>query len=73
MPLQKFQNLADAERALWCSHPDEEYLERWCKIVQEMTPRSFPTGVFRYRTIEEADRERKAWLRSSPDSVKSER
>jgi hypothetical protein len=65
MPVQRFRSLADAERALWCQSPDEGYLERlerWWKIVDQMTPRSFPTGVFRYRTLEEADRDRKAWL-----------
>lgn len=67
MPVQKFRTLQEAEEALWCTDPDDDYLERqarWWAIVRQMEKRSFPTGVFKYRSIEEADEDRERWERS---------
>lgn len=65
LPLQKFRSLKEAEQALWCDHPDDAYLdrlERWWSIVDQLSPRSYPPGVRKYRSLEEADRDRQKWL-----------
>ena len=65
MPVQKFRNPEEAERALWCDEPDEAYLERlgrWWKTARALNPRKFPSGVFKYRSIEEANADRERWL-----------
>ncbi len=69
MPVQKFRSLKEAEQALWCDIPDDAHLdrlERWWSIVDQFSPRSFPTGVRKYRSLEEADRDREKWLQEQP-------
>ena len=80
MPVQRFRTLDDARRALWLK-PGDPKLERavkwvWALSAELTAPYVQPRGVRKYRTIEEANADRKQWegersrtlrrLRSSP-------
>ena len=57
MPIQKFRNLDDMRKALWCDTMDENCLRRiaalWSRAAR-LAPRKYPRGVFKFRSIEEA-------------------
>lgn len=65
MSVQKFKTHAEAEQALWCFNPDKEYYERvrqLFRLANRLCPPDFPHGVFKYRTIEEANKAKEEWL-----------
>jgi len=65
MSLQKFKSFEEAERALWCLNPDEKYFKQvreLFKLANRLCPPNFPWGVFKYRTIEDADKDKEKWL-----------
>jgi hypothetical protein len=62
VPVQRFRNLEDAARALW-TRPGDETLGRRIRSLWELSarlapPRDVPRGVRRFRSIEEANRDR---------------
>ena len=64
MPIQRFKTLQEAERALWNFHPDEAYFrnvaELW-KFANALCPFEYPRGIFKFRSIEEANKQRFEW------------
>lgn len=61
MPVQKFKTFEDAERALLKIDPDEAYYDRAAELwdfADRLNPISYPRGIFKFRTIEEANRHR---------------
>ena len=65
MSVQKFRTHEEAKRALWCFNPDDEYYERVSqlfKLANQLCPPDFPRGVFKYRTIEDANKAKEEWL-----------
>lgn len=61
MPVQKFKTFEEAERALWEVHPDEAYYDRVAELwdfANKLNPISYPKGIFKFRTIEEANKHR---------------
>ena len=67
-PVFRFKTFEEAEQALWCFEPDEAYWERvrrlWA-LGDRLATRRYPRGVFRYRTVEEANREADRWIISN--------
>jgi hypothetical protein len=65
MGIEKFKTFEEAERALWCFKPDAEYYKRvaelW-KAANRLCPPDFPSGIFKYRTIEEANKQKEEWI-----------
>jgi hypothetical protein len=63
--IQKFSSFEEAETALYCLEPDQAYFERvanlW-NLVDHLCPRKYPRGIFRYRSIDEANRQAEEWL-----------
>ena len=63
MPVYKFKTFEEAEDALWNFHPDERYFERvkelW-NFADRLCPIRYPRGIFKFRTIEEANAHRDA-------------
>ena len=65
MRVRKFRSIEEmdkAQRDLWCE-PEEECFRRIARLWKrsaQINPRKFPKGVFKYRSLEEAqaDRER---------------
>jgi hypothetical protein len=63
--LQKFRSHEEAEQALICPRPDSAYFEKLAGLYElwdSLIPRTYPRGVFKYRTIEEANEESQRWL-----------
>ncbi len=58
MAVQKFNSLQEAEEALWCIWPNQNYYDRmgdlW-EIAERINPVPYPRGVFKFRSIEEAN------------------
>jgi len=58
MPIQKFKSFEEAERALWNFNPDNEYykkLRAFYKLFSKLLKFSYPQGVFKFRSFEEAE------------------
>ena len=64
MPVQRFKSFEEAREALWGDAGDPAYLRRlawlWA-FADRLYPRRFRRGVYRFRSIDEADRQRQAW------------
>ncbi len=65
MPIQRFRTLEDARRALWLKPGDPRLVRaiRWVwalstELVGHYPP---PRGVRKFRTLEEANADRKHW------------
>ncbi|MBC8419987.1 MAG: hypothetical protein KJ573_09990 [Proteobacteria bacterium] len=59
MPIEKFRTFEAARRALWCFEPDAEYYRKVAdhfNLGRKLCPRNCPKGVFKYRSVSEADR-----------------
>ena len=61
MPVYKYKSFEEAQRALWNFAPDEEYYrtagELW-DMANRLVPPAFKRGIFKFRTIEEANKHR---------------
>ncbi|MFQ5650428.1 MAG: hypothetical protein ACE5IY_10845 [bacterium] len=59
MPVYKYRSLREAEEALWCLNPDQQYYDQlgmlW-EFAQNLNPVSYPRGVFKFKTMEEANK-----------------
>ena len=72
MPVHKLRTLQEAEDALW-RDPDDPQL--WSHIASlwefshRLFPRKFPPGVYKHRSIEEANQQREAWNRQAIQDV----
>lgn len=63
MPIQKFKTFEEAEKALFNAHPDEAYFARIAALwnfADKLNRVSYPKGIFKFRTIEEANKHREA-------------
>ena len=61
MPVYKYKSFEDAEKALWNFNPDERYFEHLAELYNfgnKLNPIEIPRGVFKFKTIEEANRHR---------------
>ena len=64
MPIYKYKTFQDAEKALWNLEPDENYYkhasELW-EIANQLSPVTYPRGIFKFRNIEDANKHREEW------------
>lgn len=60
MPVYKYRSFEEAEKALWCLEPDEEYYRNASRLweIADIIPHTCPKGIFKFRTIEEANKHR---------------
>jgi len=61
----KYKSFADAERALWDFRPGIEYykrLARYFMLTEKICPPSFPRGIYKYKSFEEAQQQRMEWI-----------
>jgi hypothetical protein len=66
--IQKFRTFEEAEKALFCFKPDEAYYERVARLwnfVDLLSPRQYARGIFRYRSIEEANEQADEWMQAN--------
>ncbi len=64
MPVYKYKTFEDADRAQWNFYPDEGYLKKVLELwnfANKLSPLSYPKGIFKYRTLEEANKQRDEW------------
>jgi hypothetical protein len=65
MPVERFRDLDAARRALWAAGDDPNLVARirrlW-SISSRLVPLGIPRGVRKFRRIEDANRERDAWV-----------
>lgn len=65
MPLQRFGDLEAARQALWVPPGDPSLARRirslWA-FARRLAPGGSPRGLRRFRSLEEASREREAWI-----------
>ena len=63
MPIRKFRTLQDMEDSLWREPGPELWraIDAVWSFAAETCPRRFPPGVYRHRTLEEAQRQRDLW------------
>ena len=64
MPVLKFRSFEEAREALWGDPGDPAYIRRiaWLWAFSDrLYPRRFPAGVYRFASIEEANRQREEW------------
>jgi len=54
MGVQKFRTFEEARRALWLAAGDPAILERMKRLGGLARVRAHPSGVYRFRTIEDA-------------------
>jgi hypothetical protein len=65
MSIQKFKTFEEAEKALWCKEPDENYYKRinnLFELAYRLNPPNYPRGIFKYKTLEEANKQKEEWI-----------
>ena len=64
MPVRRFRNLQEMEDSLWREPGDPRLLQaiaRVWRFAAQTCPKRFPPGVYKYHTIEDAERQRDLW------------
>ena len=64
MPVFKYKTFEEAERALWNFHPDESYFRKVAELwdfADKLSPIRYPKGIFKFKSIEEANKQREQW------------
>lgn len=62
--IQRFKCLEEAEFSQWCFECDDIYYERVAELwrfADCLLPRKYPREIFRYQTLEEANRASEQW------------
>lgn len=76
MPWIRFRTFEDAERAL---HVRERGPDLWKRIASlwefsaRLSPPRYPAGLYRYRTLDDAQRERQRWAVEQAARVRKSR
>ncbi|HDL17519.1 MAG TPA: hypothetical protein ENH29_00525 [Bacteroidetes bacterium] len=61
MPVYKYKTFEEAEKALWHFHPDNAYYKKIAELwdfADRLSPIKYPPGIYKFKTIEEANRHR---------------
>ena len=73
MPITRFKSLDEAARALWREPGAPELMDDWNRLYElsKLAPQAPPRrGVFRFKSIEEANRDTEAWIQRRVDAGK---
>jgi hypothetical protein len=76
MPVLKFRSIEDMPPVPWCETLDEACLRRIAKLWARsfaFSPRIYPRGVFKFRSIEEAQEARERVTQENIDRIRRER
>jgi hypothetical protein len=74
MPLQKFRSLEEAQDALWSDPRDSQH---WAAVAQAWAlaaasdRRRLPPGLYKYHSIDEANRQMDEWMGLSGEPTKT--
>lgn len=76
MPVQRFRDPDEARRALWTESSDPALARRiralWAR-ASRLAPSMIPRGLRKFRSIEEAGRERQAWTEARIQALVAQR
>ncbi len=64
MPVYKYKTFEEADQALWNFNPDEKFFRKIHELfilAAKLNPVVYPRGVFKYKTLEEAQEQRLEW------------
>lgn len=76
MPIQKFRSVKDMPPVPWCDSLDEECLRRIAKLWARsaaFSSRIYPRGVFKFRSLEEAQEARERVTQENIERLRKER
>ena len=76
MPVQKFRSVEDMPPVDWCRTIDEDFFRRIAKLWSRssaLSGRVYPRGVFKFRSIEEAQEGRERVTRENIERLRRER
>ena len=76
MSVFKYKTFEEAEKALWNFTPDDQYFDRVAELwefANELNPIIYPRGIFKFKTIEEANKHRMEIEISHAKNVQAER
>jgi hypothetical protein len=65
MALYKYKSFEEAEKALWCFNPDEQYYKKVAELfnlAEKLYPLNCPRGIFKFKNIQEAQKHRDKWI-----------
>lgn len=76
MPIQRFHSSEEAREALWVRHADPRLVPRirslWA-FASRLAPGTAPRGVRRFRSFEEAQRDRDEWITKRAHALRAAR
>ncbi len=76
MPVQKFRSVEDMPAVDWCRTVDEAFFRRIARLWSRssaLSARIYPRGVFKFRSIEEAQEGRERVTRENIERLRRER
>jgi hypothetical protein len=76
MPVRKYRHVGEMDRNSWYQRGDPRLfraIEAVWKLGQTLARPSFPPGVYRFRSIDEADEQRVRWERRNIERIRYER
>ncbi|HSG39491.1 MAG TPA: hypothetical protein VLE27_07610 [Thermoanaerobaculia bacterium] len=76
MPIEKYRGVEEMPRVEWCDCLDEDCLRRIAKLwarSSAFSQRIYPRGVFKFRSIEEAQEARERITQENIDRLRRER
>ncbi len=65
MPVYKYKTYQDARDALIVKNPDENYYKMLADFYEtfgKIFTKRFPHGVYKFKTIEEAQKQKEDWI-----------
>lgn len=79
MPFKKFRSIEEMDEAtrreLWCDQPDAACFRRIARLWERsarLSPRKFPKGVVKYRSLDEAQADRERWTTENVRRLRNE-
>jgi hypothetical protein len=76
MPVDKYRSVEDMPPIEWCETLDEDFFRRVAKLwarSSALSARIYPRGVFKFRSIEEAQEARERVTRENVERLRRER
>lgn len=64
MPIRRFHSLKEAEESVWFDADDPRLwptIRTVWELAARLSPRRFPSGVYRHRTIADLNRQTREW------------
>ncbi len=76
MPIQRFNSTEDAREALWVRRDDPQLVPRirslWA-FASRLAPGAAPRGLRRFRSCEDAQRDRDGWIMQRAHALRAAR